>query len=75
MSETPERVAVGGLDRPRNAYIAQLAVVLRSIRSDATAGNYLILEAFLFDGVRDCGKSGDISKSRQQQTAVLGGRP
>ena len=77
MSETPERVAVIGLDRPQIAYIAQLSAVLRSIRSGAMAENYLIPEdfSFLSSGVRDCGRSGDISKRWQRQAGVLGGRP
>jgi hypothetical protein len=76
VSETPERVAVDGSDRPRIAYIAQLAVGLRSIRSGAIERSYLIPEdGFLLIGVRDCGRSGDISKSWQQQVVALGGKP
>ena len=76
MSETPERVAVDGSDRPRIACIALLVVVLRSIRSVVMAGNYLIPEdGFLLIGVRDCRRSEDISKSWQQQAAALGGTP
>ena len=78
MFETPERVAVDGSDRPRIAYIAQLAVVLRSIRSGAMERSYLIpAEDLLLIGVRDCGRSGDISKSWhwRQQVVALGGRP
>ena len=64
MSETPERVAVDGSDRPRIACIALLVVGLRSIRSGVVADNYLIPEdGFLLIGVRYSGQSGDISKS------------